>query len=178
MIPDKDIIGKWIYGAAPSCPYGDDASYRMAIEFLDGPYILEDWGCGLAWARRFVKRARYIGLDGSWSLHADKIVDLRKYTSQAEAILLRHILEHNWDWRLILENALQSYRKKFCLVMFTPFSETTHSIGTSFDTVPDLSFRKQDLLDVMAGHVVREEAIQSTSQYGIEHLFYLERVTR
>lgn len=175
MTPDKDILGKWIYGASPSFPYGDETSYQKAISFLDGPYILEDWGCGVAWARKFVTRARYIGLDGSWSLHCDQIVDLRKYRSEAAAILMRHLLDHNWDWELILENALASYKKKLCIIFFTPWGESTRSIGTSFETIPDISFKKDEVLEKLRGHSYTEESIQSATQYGIEHLFYFTR---
>lgn len=175
MKPD-DILGKWNYGAAPKFPYGDETSYRKAIEFLDGPYVIEDWGCGTAWARKFVKRGRYIGIDGSWSLHCDQISDLRTYRSSADGILMRHILEHNWEWKKILENALASFQKRFALIIFTPFSEETKSLATSFETVPDLSFRKEDILSFIRPFLVMEETLQTQTQYGVEHMFYITRV--
>jgi hypothetical protein len=180
-------LENWNYGAAPQFPYGDETSYQKAIDFLDGPYIIEDWGCGVAWARKFVKRGRYIGIDGSWSMHCDLQTDLRKYrSSSAGGILIRHVLDHNWGWRQILENALASFQKKFCLILFTPFGEITQSIGSTKENVPDLSFRKQDLLDFLDAEdpaskrrdrrrfYFTSEAIQSATQYGVEHLFYIE----
>lgn len=167
-------LENWNYGTSPQFPYGDETTYKKAIDFLDGPYIIEDWGMGTGWARRFVKRGRYIGLDGSWSLHCDRVVDLRTYRSQADAILMRHILEHNYGWKKILENALASFQKKFVLVMFTPFSEVTHSIGTRFG-IPDLSFRKEDLLEVIRPLPFTEESVPSATQYGHETVFYIER---
>jgi hypothetical protein len=168
-------LENWNYGTTPQFPYGDETSYRKAIEFLDGPYIIEDWGCGTAWARKFVKRGRYIGIDGSWSMHCDTVADLRKYRSSADAILIRHILEHNWEWRKILKNALASFQKKLCMVLFTQFGEETRSIGSTKENVPDISFRKEDLLEFLRPFHFTEEPLQTATQYGIEHIFYVTR---
>jgi hypothetical protein len=56
----NSMLNRWKHHPAQ---YGDDESYRKAIEFLDGPGVLEDWGCGPAYAKRFVKQAKYIGVD-------------------------------------------------------------------------------------------------------------------
>lgn len=174
-------MGKWNYGATPQFPYGDETSYRKAMEFLDGPYIIEDWGCGTAWANKFVKRGRYIGIDGSWSMHCDLVTDLRKYrSSSAGGILIRHILEHSWDWRKILENALASFQKKFALILFTPFSEETQviqmvKVGGGGAEVPDISFRKEDLTDLLRQYPYTEESLATATQYGVEHIFYVSR---
>lgn len=173
--PNAPLVD-WNYGATPQFPYGDETTYRRAMEFLDGPYIIEDWGCGVAWARRFVKRGRYIGIDGSWSLHCDLIADLRKYrSSSAGGILIRHILEHSWGWHQILENALASFQKKFCLILFTPFGDETRSIGSTKENVPDISFRKEDLLEYLKPFSFAEESLQTATQYGIEHIFYVSK---
>lgn len=169
-------LENWNYGASPQFPYGDETSYRKAVDFLDGPHIIEDWGCGTSWARKFVKRGRYIGVDGSWSLHCDLVTDLRKYrSSSAGGILIRHILEHSWGWRQILENALASFQKKFCLILFTPFGPETRSIGSTKENVPDLSFRKEDLLELIQPLPFTEESFKSDTQYGAEHIFYITR---
>lgn len=188
-LPDPhNVMGNWNYGTTPQFPYGDETSYQKAMEFLDGPHIIEDWGCGTSWARKFVKRGRYIGIDGSWSLHCDLVTDLRTYrSSSAGGILIRHILEHNYDWKKILGNALASFQKKFALILFTPFTETTRTIAMSESgKVPDISFRREDLLEFLdavdAGSrrsdrrrfYFTEESIQSATQYGVEHLFYIQ----
>ena len=173
MNKPNDILGKWNYGSSPQFAYGDETSYKKAIEFLDGPHKIEDWGCGTAWAKKFVKQGRYIGIDGTWSKHCDLVADLRTYKSEAEAILIRHILEHNWEWKKILENALASYQKKLCLILFTPFDTETRSIGTSWGTVPDLSFNKEEILELLAGHPFTEESLRTATQYGVEHIFYV-----
>lgn len=176
MTDPNGRLENWNYGATPQFPYGDETTYRKAIDFLDGPYIIEDWGCGTAWARRFVKRGRYIGIDGSWSMHCDLATDLRKYRStRAGGILIRHILEHNWGWRQILENALASFQKKLCLVLFTPFGEVTQSIGSTKENVPDISFRKHDLRAYLDAFHPTEESLKTATQYGVEHIFYVTR---
>lgn len=168
-------LANWNYGGTPQFPYGDETTYKKAIEFLDGPYVIEDWGCGTAWAKRFVKRGRYVGVDGSWSLHCDLVADLRLYRSTADAIMMRHILEHNNDWKKIIENALASFQKKFVLILFTPFGEITRSIGSTKENVPDISFRKEDLLDFLRPFQFTEESLRTGTQYGVEHLFYVEK---
>lgn len=172
-------LANWNYGAAPQFPYGEETSYRKAIEFLDGPYTIEDWGCGTAWAKRFVKRARYIGIDGSWSFHCDLIADLRTYRSKVDGVMMRHLLEHSYNWKAIIENAIASFEKRFCVIFFTPFSDTTHvmaksKVGDESD-VPDISFRKDDILDYLKPFSMREEFIKTQTQYGQETLFYMER---
>lgn len=173
-----DILGKWNYGNTSQFPYGDETSYKKAIDFLDGPGTIEDWGCGTAWARKFVKQGRYVGIDGTQSLHCDLVADLRTYQSDVDAILIRHILEHNWEWRKILKNAVSSFRKRFALVLFTPFSPETRSIGTNWGTVPDLSFKKDEILEYLKFYPFTEETLQTSTQYGVEHIFYVTRLSK
>lgn len=175
MTKPDDILGKWNYGTAPQFAYGDETSYRKTIDFLDGPHTIEDWGCGTAFAETFVQRGRYIGIDGSWSMHCDLVADLRTHRSSADAILLRHVLDHNWEWKKILENALASFQKRLAIVIFTPFSEHTHSIATTWGTVPDISFRKEDLLEFLQPFSYTEESLKTATQYGGEHIFYVTR---
>jgi hypothetical protein len=175
MTKPDDILGKWNYGTTPQFAYGDETTYKKAMGFLDGPHIIEDWGCGTAWARKFVKRGRYIGIDGSWSLHCDLVADLRMYRSSADAIMMRHVLDHNLEWRKILENALASFQKRFALVLFTPFGEETRSIGTTWEVVPDLSFRKDDILEYLRPFPFTEETLKTDTQYGVEHIFCVSR---
>lgn len=168
-------LENWNYGTSPQFPYGDETTYKKAIAFLDGPYVIEDWGCGTAWAGRFVKQGWYIGIDGSWSFHCNVMADLRTYRSQPDGILIRHILEHSYEWQKILENALASFQKKFCLILFTPFGEVTRSIGSTKENVPDISFRKEDLLEFLRPFQFTEESLQTATQYGQEHIFYITR---
>ena len=125
----SSLVDAWNYNGAQKWHFGDDTTYHRGIAFLDGHGTIEDWGCGFAHARTFVHSSRYLGIDGS-SPHADKIVDLCEYRSDADCIFMRHVLEHNIEWRKILAGAIASFRKRMVLIVFTPFAETTRVITT------------------------------------------------
>ena len=172
------MIGAWSYDSLPKFHYGDDTTYQKGIAFLDGHGTIEDWGCGFTHAKTFVTKSRYIGVDGS-SQHADKIVDLRDYTSETDCIFMRHVLEHNVDWRRILANAMASFTKRMVLIIFTPFAHTTRVIATATHVTavptPDISFRKEDLTDYFKPFNYCEESFNTDTQYHTEHVFYIER---
>ena len=107
------------YQNAEKFRYGDDTTYQKGITFLDGHGLIEDWGCGFGDAGSFVTQSPYRGIDGS-SPHADEIVDLREYRSQADCIFMRDVLEHNADWSRILANAVAWFKKRMALIIFTP----------------------------------------------------------
>ena len=156
--------------------YGDVTTYQLAADFLSDVSEVEDWGCGLGGFRRFCK-TQYIGVDGSWTSGCDRVVDLVKYRSNPEGILLRHVLEHNPEWSIVLKNAVESFRRKMCVVIFTPFSETTHALHWWPKlNVPDISFNRDELVSHFAGLRMRsEENLKTRSQYHVEHVFYLEK---
>ena len=166
------------YDMLPELRCGDERSYRKAVAFLDGHGTIEDWGCRLAHAKRFVVKSSYIGIDGS-SPYADKIVDLSTYSSNADCLFMRHVLEHTADWRRILSNAVQSFRNRMVLVISTPFGKVTRQLATSSEltafAVPDISFRKEDLTAAFGGVLYTEESLPSKTPYGVEHIFYLEK---
>ncbi len=172
-------VGKWernYEGLTEIKTYADETSYRLAAEFMADVGPVEDWGCGSGGFRLFCK-SEYIGVDGTKNKFVDKVVDLATYTSDAEGILLRHVLEHNPAWEKILANALRSFGKKLCIVVFTPFAEETHVIKyyKKMDVV-DISFKRDDLVNHFEGlKWTSEEDLKTDSQYGIEHIFYLER---
>lgn len=172
------MVGAWPYRVWEEFHYGDDVTYKRGIAFLDGHGAIEDWGCGFGHARTFVTRSAYRGIDGS-SPRADLIVDLREYRSEADCLLMRHVLEHNADWRRILSNAVASFRKRMVLVIFTPFAESTRQVKTGVDftlvPVPDISFRKEDLTDCFQHCTWSEESLKTDTEYGTEHVFYLEK---
>jgi hypothetical protein len=174
------LKGAWRYDEVPEFNYGDDVTIRKGIAFLEGHGTIEDWGCGFGHARRFVTTSTYIGVDGS-ATSADKIVDLATYTSNVDCIFMRHILEHNADWRRILANAVASFRKRMVLVIFTPLAATTHQIATSDGLsltsvpVPDISFRKDDLTEFFRHLSYSEESLQTDTQYRTEHVFYIQK---
>jgi hypothetical protein len=84
------------------------------------------------------------------------------------------VLEHNDRWERVLQNALRSFRRKMCLVIFTPFAErttrTTLQELSPGKSVPYYSFNKQQLTRHFERTCSwREEAV------GWETVFYLEK---
>lgn len=171
-------------------PYGDigtgrSAVYELAAAFLADCASIEDWGCGRGWFRQFVT-VPYKGIDYGVDLmeahndFVDEYADLRDYVGNAQGIFMRAVLEHNLDWRSILANAMRSFSRKLCLVIFTPFSDETHPIAWDdrdryAEPVPDMSFRLEDITDHFAGLDWYQERIENQSQYGEETLFYVTR---
>lgn len=172
----REMSGRWDYTGRHQDSYGDDTTYEIGMEFLDLPGAqIEDWGCGLTYARKFVKNAEYIGVDGSASRWTDKNVDLCRYRSEVDCIFLRHVLEHNPNWEPILDNALHSFQKRMALIVFTPFGEETREL-MQWSGIPDISFRKEDLTSRFPADVtVVEKTVETKTQYGVETLFLLER---
>jgi hypothetical protein len=174
------LVGAWNYGAMPRFAYGDDTTYAKGMAFLDGHGTIEDWGCGFMRARDFVTRSRYIGIDGS-SPYADKVADLCVYRSSVDCIFMRHVLEHNIEWRRVLAGALSSFKKRMVLIVFTPFGDRTRVLSTGMActsvAVPDISFQMSDLTECFGDLVVTEEALATDTQYRTEHVFYIRRMT-
>ena len=172
-------VGKWdaFYQSRPeSLTYGNTISYVKAAEFFSDIETVEDWGCGGGGFRQFWTK-NYVGVDGSRSNFADVKADLATYPSEVEAIFMRHVLEHNVLWKFILSNAVASFRKKFCLVLFTPFVDQTQEIAyyPGLD-VPDIAFAIDDITSHFSGLTWRaEQYIVPESQYNTETLFYISR---
>lgn len=177
-----DKWNEWYKGVSTESAfrYGDTLTYEKGFDFLKTCGTVEDWGCGTGGFKRFFKNSdvNYVGLDGSDTPFSDRKVDLTSYTSQVDGIFMRHVLEHNYEWKSILMNALRSFGQKMCLVMFTPFSDETkeiaHNRGHGVD-VPDISFRKEDLTDLFDGIDWSVESFQTNTGYGIEHIFFLNK---
>jgi glycosyltransferase involved in cell wall biosynthesis len=146
-------LGKWdpwFEGVLESRPFGGADTYERGASFLQDVHQIEDWGCGLGWFRRYLRSdQQYRGIDGSRTPFADVLADLVQYHSDAEAVVMRHVLEHDHQWETILLNALHSFRRKMVLIFFTPFGESTRvlheeTLGPG-RVVPFYSFRKEDI---------------------------------
>lgn len=185
-----EIKGLWDYSGVDQMCFSDhdQASYKKAAEFLGD--TVEDWGCGTGWAERYFKN--YKGIDGSASKYLKKedTVDLRQYTSNAENILLRQVLECCGGWQMVLGNAVKSFQKKLCIVISTPFVTET-KIGTverprladnslSKDSIEEIYFNKQDLLNFFPEKFfkVSEETVKTNQGYGEDWILYVEKITR
>lgn len=159
--------------------YGSSSSYKIGADYLSECSTVEDWGCGKGWLRQFFpKTVSYIGVDGSHNKFVDKQVDLENYKSDVEAIFMRHVLEHNYGWKNILSNAVDSFQKKMVLIFFTPWSEKevkeigfTNSVG-----VPDLAFCKEEIESYFKGLVFKYMEIQSPETfYGVEYIYLIQK---
>ena len=171
--------GKWnrfYRDATDTDLYGDELTYQRAADFLADVSEVEDWGCGLGGFRRFC-RTDYVGIDGSASPFADRIADLADYRSNADGILIRHVLEHDFRWRKILDNAVASFRSKLCLILFTPLAPRTSEIAYNHDyAVPDISFREEDITGRFGGaRWTAQRNLRTDTQYGVEHIFYVSK---
>lgn len=142
--------------------YGTEESYFIPGVWLGGLNEVEDWGCGLGFAKRFLPHTRYIGIDGSPNPHVDVVTDLRFYRSAAEGILLRHVLDHNWCWEQILSNAIASFRRQMAIVIWLPMvqGEAVHD-ATNFLGTPDLRIPADRLEAMLAGLWWRKHECES-----------------
>lgn len=183
------MLFKWDYSGVDQVCFSDQKceSYIKAAKFLGDS--CEDWGCGTGWAKRYFKE--YKGIDGSPSREVPKenVVDLVNYTSSVDNILMRQVLEANIEWRKILENVKKSFKKKFCLIIYTPLDTETKQIAdyemVKADdsviegiTVPELSFKREDILTYFQEKEfkVSEESIKTEQGYGMEWILYVERI--
>jgi hypothetical protein len=170
------MLGLWDYSkAVPGQKYGDDdITYEKALAFMADCPTVEDWGCGFGNAKTLCKTT-YRGVDGSKGPNTDVIADLREYKSETDGILLRHVLEHNHDWKKVLDNAIASFKNKMVIILFTPLVASTRQIATNWSNIPDISFRKEDILEPLKEFTVTEEVLRTKTQYGIEIMFYVTR---
>lgn len=160
-------------------PYGNTRAYQLGAAWLERCPLVEDWGCGLGYMRNFIPKARYKGIDGTRSPFADVLADLVEYRSAVSGIYMRGVIEHDYQWRKILENAVASFKDRMCLVLFTPMSNVPRQIAYNDEIgVPDLCFAPHDLTPVFDEQLVKVasvEYIKSDTAYGGETIFYLEK---
>lgn len=173
-------VGKWAawYQAAEEpWPYGETTSYEIGAAWLAECALTEDWGCGTGWLRTVLPPHRYRGIDGTASPYCDAVVDLVEYRSTVPAIFLRHVLEHNYAWARILDNAIASFTERMVIILFTPERPVTETIAFRHDIgVPDIAFRLADITERFPPDVTYSvHRIQSATQYGVETILLLAR---
>lgn len=150
--------------------FGNTASYALGAEWLADCDLIEDWGCGSGWMTKLILPERYRGVDGSKSPFAAETADLTEYRSETPGLFMRHVLEHNYEWQKVLDNALASFTERMFLVLFTPLADETHD--TEFEDppgVPNLSFALADLTDRFeaAGAEWEMEELGNAIPYGL-----------
>lgn len=166
--------------------YADSTTAQIGGAWLSTPEIkeVEDWGCGLCGLKHFLRPdIQYRGLDGSKNQYTTDVVDLVEYHSTVDGLFMRAVLEHNHDWKVILSNALMSFQEKMVLVLFTPWQKETKVIaryekfsGTEV-TMIDYGYAKEDIYDALAKEAVKWfeiSGIMCSSQYDVEHMFFIE----
>jgi hypothetical protein len=140
-------VGKWLKQyekADQTSRYGDEDSYLMGCTLLQGLASVEDWGCGLGYARKYFNEGCYKGVDGSLSKFCDEVDDLTTRQSQPDGIFLRHVLEHNLEWEKLLRNAVACAQKRLVVVGFTRLArETTYAWDV--DGYPCIEFKAEDI---------------------------------
>lgn len=179
---DKTMIGKWDkwYDGVKtmgSFRYGNTETYKLAADFLADIEVVEDWGTGMGGFKK-VFNGTVIGVDGTKTPFVDIVADLRGYASNVDGIVMRHVLEHNYDWTMVLTNAINSFNKKFCLVIFTPFTEKTKEIAHNAShgvDVPDISFKQADIEHFFAPFKWRMEKLKSRTHYGVEYIYFIQK---
>lgn len=181
-MPTAALYGPWRYDTARKpFPYDDTETYRIAGDWVSARGLVEDWGCGTAWMKRFIRGGPYRGVDGAWSRFSDEVVDLRTYRSDVPCAVMRHVLEHNWDWRPIAENLTDSWHDRAALVMFIPPQPEDLDVGGPEWPVPDLAISGPDLFEILGRHGTRFEVEQifyppeDTIQWGWEAVILMER---
>lgn len=175
--------GLWDYSssAASGKPpvYGTVQSYALAAAYLDGHCdTVADWGCGAAGARPYFKKSKYIGVDGSPG-YADVVADLRAYHGKTAGILLRHVLEHNYDWVQVLQNALGAATHRVAIVLFLepqPWTKLLCLSGTGGD-IPNLHISSTVLQAALSGWQVTATVLarSDTSPHKHEWLYCAAR---
>jgi hypothetical protein len=173
--------GKWDYSqCGHTASYGDDTTYRMGADFLRGLSV-EDWGCGLGWYKQF-HEGPYVGIDGSKSIATDIVGDLMGRThvqTKPEAIFMRHVLEHNRTWRVILRNAVLAFQKRMVVVVFTPFEDVERELTPQWSPIPDIALPRRDfahiIWDVDETYRIAPRRVESKSRYGFETIFCIEK---
>jgi glycosyltransferase involved in cell wall biosynthesis len=170
----RDMRDKWAghrdaTGANAAGFYGIEETYKKAAAFLDeGP--VEDWGCGKAYARRFFSQP-YKGVDGTPD-GCDLVANLAQYTSNTHGILMRHVLEHNFDWEIVLKNALVS-AERLAIIVCTEFSDQTHLLYIDKFGIPIFSFKREDLTKHFPNYTEEVVTGEGQGQQCSETIFYV-----
>lgn len=134
--------------ATDAWAFGGLQSYELGAEWLKDCDLITDWGCGLGWFRTLIDPERYRGIDGSASPFADEVVDLAEYRSETPGLFMRHVLEHDWRWADILDNAIASFTERMALVLFSPLRPETVEIAREAAVdVPVIGFRLDDITE-------------------------------
>jgi hypothetical protein len=93
-------------------------------------------------------------------------------------VFVRHVLEHNYQWAAILDNAVASFTRRMTLVLLTPMAERTGPIEPSnlpWVDAPNIAFAHADLVEHFGGASFDFEDIAGGGYYRRERIYYLEK---
>jgi hypothetical protein len=166
-----DRWGAWYRNDSTLAEYGDKVTYKIGADFLKG-LAVEDWGCGRGWFKT-VHDGPYVGIDGTASEHADIVADLRVYRSETPGLWIRGVIEHNRDWKLVLDNAVASAQERIAIVVFTPDGDGEQIGYTEELDVPDIAVPHKVIADAVtaAGFELEQYTMPTGSYYKEETLF-------
>lgn len=177
QVTNLDKWSRWysLLGGEPR-PYGDTETYQLGADFLKDCALVEDWGSGAGWFSRFVSAERYRGIDGSKSPFTHIYADLAYYKSDVPGIFMRHVIEHDYRWAQILENAVASFRERMVLITFTPLVRETKVLSTEEEiNVPNIAFSLRDLGRFISVYTVKWQTLHTATQFGVENIFFLQK---
>lgn len=187
VVRRSNMVGVWRpwydEGRGAVRVYGPVDTYEAAEDWLSGLRV-EDWGCGFAEFRKH-HRGEYVGIDGTpgWADFVDDLVgwpSVHGRLKPAEGILLRHVLEHNPEWRHILSNAVGAFTRRLVVVVFTPDSGIAHK-DTRVGEVPelgvtDLALSHQEIESYFGDcRIVRKRHFPTDTGYSGETVWFVEK---
>ena len=170
-------IGKWqnwYTGTLEPQSYGAPLTYEIAAKWLGGIDV-EDWGVGKGYFQS-IYPGNVVGVDGTKTKFSDVVADLTEYTSSTPGLFMRHVIEHNLEWKKVLQNAADSFTEKMVLVLFTPMAKKTQQIAWNDGVeVPDMSFAQRDIVKYFKDCDIKWKDHKTATQYGTERVFLIER---
>lgn len=176
---DHEYWYRWYAEPSSPRPFGDTVTYEIVADFLDGTAV-EDWGCGYGWYKT-IHRGPYIGVDGVKTGHEDIVADLSEYTSSTPSIFMRGVLEHNYNWRKILENCCVSAQEKIAIVVATPRGEgeVVNFLG-GVRQIPDIALPWDEIFDILKQHgwSGKFAEIETKTHYYKEGIWLAEKVDK
>jgi hypothetical protein len=164
--------------------YIDSDSYRVGASYLSDCEIVEDWGCGKGWFGLVAKEfdLDVVGVDGSQTPFANKVVDLEDYTTQVDGIFMRSVAEHNFEWKKILENLVQSFTKKAFVQFYTPMNFDSNEgillqLSPGYDNIPEISIPVSVWENILLKNNVTwvREFVDSPLAWGEETYYFLSK---
>lgn len=164
--------------------YIDSDSYRVGASYLSDCESVEDWGCGKGWFGLVAKEydLDVIGVDGSITPFANKVVDLEDYTTEVDGIFMRSVAEHNFEWKKILENVVKSFTKKAFVQFYTPMNYDTDegiliTLSPGYDNIPEISIPTSIWHNILLENNVEWKSlkVESPLAYGEETYYFLTK---